>query len=132
MSKDPSTKVGACVANGKKLISIGYNGFSSKVEDKNEWLEDRETKYKLVIHAEINALLNCRERSMLENATLYVYPLFPCSSCAAVLSNSGIKRIVVGLNDKASNSPLKEKFMEDAKFIFNSAGIMLDVYKFNE
>jgi len=30
-SKDPSTKVGAIITRGKKLISVGYNGFPENV-----------------------------------------------------------------------------------------------------
>jgi dCMP deaminase len=33
-SKDPSTKVGSVIAQGKQLVSLGYNGFPASCEDK--------------------------------------------------------------------------------------------------
>jgi dCMP deaminase len=121
MSKDPSTKVGACIANGKKLLSVGYNGFSSPIEDKEEWYLDRETKYSLTVHAEINAILSCREPQLLKGATLYVYPLYPCASCSSIIANSGITRVVT--LEGPTSSPSWEKFREQALFCFSKANI---------
>lgn len=91
-SKDPSTKCGAVIANGKKVISLGYNGFAAGCDDNPEIYNDRERKYKRVLHAEQNALLtaNCT----LLNTTCYVWPMPPCSTCTAMLIQAGIKRIV--------------------------------------
>ena len=51
-SKDPSTQVGAAIVdNDRRVISVGYNGFPKGVAD-NERLEDREEKYKMIVHAE--------------------------------------------------------------------------------
>ena len=53
-SKDPSTKCGA-IAIGKhmQILSVGFNGFPRKIEDTAERLNDRPTKYSLMVHAEI-------------------------------------------------------------------------------
>ena len=62
-SKDPSTKVGACIVNqDKKIVGIGYNGFPMGCSD-DEFPWDREgdyleCKYPYVVHAEPNAILN--------------------------------------------------------------------------
>ena len=56
-SKDPSTKVGAIIVDDdKRVISVGYNGFPKGVRD-DERLDDRQEKYKIIVHAERNALL---------------------------------------------------------------------------
>ena len=95
-SKDPSTKVGACIVNEKKrIVGIGYNGLPYGCNDdefpwerKGEFLD---TKYPYVVHAEPNAILN--STTPLDNATLYV-TLFPCNECAKLIIQSGIKEVV--------------------------------------
>ena len=56
-SKDPSTQVGAVIANPhtKRVVSMGYNGFPSGVGDHDHRLENREIKYEMIVHAETNA-----------------------------------------------------------------------------
>jgi dCMP deaminase len=57
-SKDPSTKVGAVIVDkNRRVVSLGYNGFPKGVKDTIEKLEDREQKYKHMVHAERNAML---------------------------------------------------------------------------
>ena len=93
MSKDPSTKVGAVIkAPNKTIISTGYNGFPSDVEDKEDWYKDREIKYKLIVHAEMNTLKHAKQ--IPEGSTLYIYPLLPCYECAKEIVKTGIKKVV--------------------------------------
>jgi len=93
-SKDPSTQVGAVITNPNKTIaSVGYNGFPAEVEDKVEWLQDRDEKLKRMLHAEHNALKHCSHTDV-SGATIYVYPLRPCFDCAAKIRVSGIRRVV--------------------------------------
>ena len=90
-SKDPSTKVGAVIAdNRRRIISVGYNGFPAGVRDVA--LEDRDFKYNRVVHAELNALLFAR--GPVVGATLYVWPMPPCSRCAGPIIQAGIARVV--------------------------------------
>lgn len=90
-SKDPSTKVGAVIADGKKVMGLGYNGFAQGVKDDPERYANREMKYKLVVHAERNAILFSRKT---EGCTLYTWPFGCCSECAALVIQAGIKRAV--------------------------------------
>ena len=93
-SKDPSTQVGAVITHtrSKRVVSMGFNGFPAGVEDTRERLDDRETKYEMVVHAEQNALMFAGDRA--EGATLYVHPLPPCARCAVMIIQAGIKRVV--------------------------------------
>ena len=96
-SKDPSTKIGA-VAVGKKgqVLSQGYNGFPRGIEDKVEYYRDRETKYKYVVHAEMNVIYNATYHGVsLEGTTLYVTGLPVCSDCAKGIIQVGITRVVM-------------------------------------
>lgn len=116
-SKDPSTKVGACIVNAqKRIIGIGYNGFPYGCND-DEFPWGREgdfldCKYPYVVHAEPNAILN--STTSLQGATLYV-SLFPCNECAKLIIQSGIKEIVY-MDDKYSGTPsdVASKKMLDA------------------
>src|SRR5688500_6959549 len=57
-SKDPSTKAGAVIVDpSNRVISLGFNGLPKGVLDSKERLENREVKYKLILHAETNAIL---------------------------------------------------------------------------
>ncbi len=119
-SKDPVTKVGACIVNAdKRIIGIGYNGFpygcSDDVFPWGKVGENLDTKYPYVVHAEPNAILN--STSSLKGATLYV-TLFPCNECAKLIIQSGIKHIVY-MSDKYkhSDSNLASRKM------FDSAGV---------
>ncbi len=96
-SKDPSTKVGAViVGNKKEVLSQGFNGFPRNIDDTNERYNDRKTKYKFVVHAEMNAIYNATySGTSLDGATLYVYGLPICLECAKGIIQVGIKRVVV-------------------------------------
>ena len=92
-SKDPSTKCGAVIVNSQnEIVSVGFNGFPRGVEDTEERLNDRETKYAMTLHAERNAILFARQS--LNGCTIYTWPLQCCSECAAMVIQSGIRRHV--------------------------------------
>lgn len=91
-SKDPSTKVGAVVVSpDKKRVSTGYNGFPQRIEDTRERLDNREVKYSLTIHAEMNAILSAQ--TSLQGWSLYT-TLMPCDRCFVHVIQAGIKRVV--------------------------------------
>ncbi|MHA2063100.1 MAG: deoxycytidylate deaminase [Candidatus Thorarchaeota archaeon] len=92
-SKDPSTQVGCVIADDdKKVVAIGYNGFPKGIEDSEERLNDRETKYKYVVHSEPNAFANAN--GSVKGCTIYTYPFAPCAECMKLIITNGIKRVV--------------------------------------
>lgn len=94
-SLDPSTKVGAVIVDDKKrIVSVGFNGFPRGIAD-NDRLKDKGSKYEIILHAEINALSFAQRN--LEGCTLYVWPLPPCSRCAAQIIQNGVSRVVAPL-----------------------------------
>lgn len=101
-SKDPSTKVGAVMVNDlREVVGLGYNGFPRGVADTSERLENREIKYEMVVHAEVNAMINAGHRA--RGATLYVWPSFGipsiCSNCCKAVIQAGVKRVVGAVPD---------------------------------
>lgn len=120
-SKDPSTKVGAVIVDGDyRILSVGYNGFPRGVDDSEDRLCNREVKYPLVVHAESNAIAAAaRTGTSLVNATLVVSSLYPCSTCAGLIAQSGIRRVIA---PRISNERWKAS-NDAARLIFNEAGV---------
>ena len=104
-SKDPSTQVGAVTVGGKKeVLSQGFNGFPRGIEDTPERYNHRETKYKFVVHAEMNAIYNATySGTSLDGATLYIYGLPICSECAKGIIQVGIKKVVIEKSKELDN-----------------------------
>lgn len=96
-SKDPSTKVGSVIVDDRRVVvGMGYNGFPRGVEDTDRRLQDRTTKYAMIVHAELNAILEAGSRA--RGGTIYVYPAFGipplCTGCAKAVIQAGITRVV--------------------------------------
>lgn len=94
-SKDPSRKIGA-VAIGPQgqVLAQGYNGFPRGINDTFKRYDHRETKYKYVVHAEMNCIYNAADNGVsLRGADLYVTGLPTCSECAKGVIQVGIKRV---------------------------------------
>ena len=121
-SKDPSRKIGAVAVGSKgQILSQGYNGFPRGIADSVERYNDKETKYRYVVHAEMNVIYNATYNGIsLDGATLYVTGLPVCSECAKGIIQTGVKRVVM----RATDVPEKWfiSFATTAK-MFNEANI---------
>lgn len=130
-SKDPSSKVGAAIVDGEgRVLGTGYNGLPRGVEDLPERLENREHKYPMIAHAELNAILGCTLRP--KKATLYVTPIPPCSECTKAIIQSGIHRLVIGVTEKYKTGPWREQFDRYSKVMLDESGVNISMYEFNE
>lgn len=117
-SKDPSTKVGAVVVRPDRTVaSMGYNGFPRGVDDDPARYADRPTKYRLVCHAEANAIVSAREP--LAGCSIYVSPFPPCAECAKLVIQSGIRRVVAPVSDVER---WRESF-ETSALMFRESGV---------
>lgn len=96
LSKDPRTKVGAIALDDEfGILSAGYNGFPRGVFDNPQLLLDRVEKHKRVVHAEENVVAQAARAGVsLKGCTVIVSGLFPCSRCAGLLIQAGVKRVV--------------------------------------
>lgn len=122
-SKDPSTQVGAVIVDVKRrVLAVGYNGFPRGVEDDPRTLADRDQKYSLTVHAEMNAILNSGAFSRLEGSTLYS-TLFPCNECAKAIVQAGVYRVVTHRPD---NKRWKESH-QVASDIFSQARVVVTI-----
>lgn len=128
-SKDPSVKVGAVAVGAKgQILSQGYNGFPRGVKDTNDRYEDREQKYKYVVHGEMNAIYNaCHSGASLDGATLYVTGLPVCSECAKGIIQVGIKKVIM---EYPQNIPDRWRTsMQTTAEMFKEAGVSFLCYE---
>lgn len=121
MSKDPSTKVGAIALDENfNIISTGYNGFPRGVNDDRERYLDKQTKYMLVSHAEMNVVAQAAYAGRsLKGSTVIVTQLFPCTTCTKLLIQAGVKTVI------APNT-IEGKWGDEAKWsklMFDEAGV---------
>lgn len=118
LSKDPSTQVGAYISSpDHRPISFGFNGFPRGIAD-DARLYTRELKYDMIIHAEMNALLNAN--GSVKDGTLYMYPMLPCSRCAVMLIQAGIKKVYAPM---ALSQDRWQAEMNLTRNLFEEAGI---------
>lgn len=106
MSKDPSTRVGSIIVGPEREGPLcgGFNGLPRGIADTPERLNDRETKLKLIVHAEENALLTAARLGIrLLGCTLYlaatddsglVWGGAPCLRCSCRVIQAGIREVV--------------------------------------
>lgn len=127
-SYDPSTKVGAVIIpKNCDVPIIGWNGFPRGVKDSTERYDNRELKYDLVVHAEMNAILNATRHGInIKGGTLYV-SFICCHNCAKCVTQSGIKKVYY----KPSSDEFLERWknsIEITQLIFKEAGVELIKY----
>ena len=105
MSKDPSTQVGAVmVGSDREILSTGFNGFPRGIEDTLERLTNRDLKLSLIVHAEMNAILQAARNGVsTKGRKLYlaatdgggqVWGGPPCTRCTVEIIQSGVSEII--------------------------------------
>lgn len=125
-SKDPSTKVGAVLVGENNLVvGLGYNGFARGVVDSDERLNDRELKYKFIVHAEVNAIIMAGEKA--KGATMYVWPSFMipcvCHDCCKVAIQAGVVEIVGYNPEDMSRAERWKDSIAASKIMCDEAGV---------
>ena len=123
-SKDPSSKISAIAIDPDKrvLLSAGYNGFPRGIADTPERLNNRTEKLKLMVHSEMNMIMNATYNGVsLNSSKVFVYGLPVCSECAKGIIQVGVSEVLMMI-DKEVSSHWKESF-ERTKSLFNEAGV---------
>ena len=122
-SKDPSSKIGAIAVGSKgQVLAQGYNGFPRGIEDSEIRFENKELKYKYVVHAEMNLIYNASYNGVsLDGSTVYVTGLPVCSECAKGLIQVGVREVIMPTQE---DTP--DKWVESfqlSKELFEEAGV---------
>lgn len=125
-SKDPSRKVGAVIIGSRgEILSQGYNGFPRGVRDDDKRLRNREMKRQLIVHAEVNAILNAAYNGTnVAGSTLYVYGLPPCCDCTKAIIQSGISKVNIMASGDipdhwVESFEISKLMLKEAKINFN-------------
>ena len=93
-SKDPSRGVGSVIVSPmRQVLATGYNGLPRGFEDHPDRLQ-RPVKYDLIVHAEMNAIIQCARNGVSPvGATIYS-SFSPCIHCSLSIVQAGINRVV--------------------------------------
>ena len=126
-SKDPSRKIGAIAVRDRKILATGYNVFPKGIEDTAERYNNREIKYRDVVHAEMNCIYNAAANGIsLKDSTLYIHGLPVCGDCALGIIQAGVSRVVA---ISGSTPDRWKEAIDKTDEIFKEAGV---VYEFTE
>lgn len=109
--------VGCIIVRDKQILSTGYSGSPKGIEHCSDAGHEMEDNHCIrTTHAEANALCQAAKNGTpINNGTLYC-SMTPCYSCAKMIINSGIVKVIVYQDYHAS---------EKTKIIFKKAGIEL-------
>lgn len=125
-SRDPSTRSGAVIVRPDKTVaSLGYNGFPRGIADDPARYADRDVKYSMVIHSEMNAILN-HAGERLRGYTLFQYPFIPCDRCCVHVIQAGITRVVAPAME--THPERWRAQMQIALDLFEEAGVEFKSY----
>ncbi|MCK4422143.1 cytidine/deoxycytidylate deaminase family protein [candidate division WOR-3 bacterium] len=121
-------QVGAVLVRNKRILTTGYNGPPAGIEhcdkrggclrDELNIPSGERMELSRAIHAEQNAIIQAAKMGIsIENSTLYV-TTHPCFTCAKMLINAGVKKIIYkeGYPDSFSKGILKEAQVEVKQF----------------
>ncbi|MBI5275437.1 MAG: dCMP deaminase family protein [Burkholderiales bacterium] len=125
-SKDHRARNGACIVTPEhRIVGVGYNGLPRGCDDADPvyWSDNDadpyESRHSYVVHAEINAILNCVVLP-LNRATIYATQ-FPCPRCAQAIIQAGINKVVY-LREK----PHHAQSNAAARKMFTAAGLTVE------
>lgn len=94
-SKDPSTVNGAVISDNQNVVrGLGYNGFLRGLQDVPEHWDNRPEKYRRVVHAERNAILN--SSGSVKGCKMHIWSsrdYFSCEECATEIIQAGISEV---------------------------------------
>ncbi|MDR0696784.1 MAG: dCMP deaminase family protein [Christensenellaceae bacterium] len=121
-------QVGAVIVRDKRILTTGYNGAPSGLlscKEKEECLRTQlgiksGTRHEIcyAVHAEQNAIIQAARTGIsVQNAILYCTHQ-PCSICAKIIINSGIRRVIYkhGYPDDFSCKMFEEAQVEIVKY----------------
>ncbi|MDR0334670.1 MAG: cytidine/deoxycytidylate deaminase family protein [Methanomassiliicoccaceae archaeon] len=116
-------QVGAVIVKDKRVLTTGYNGSPKGTMHCEELgcIRDQQnipsgTRHELCrgVHAEQNAVIQAAYFGIsIDGATIYT-TTYPCSMCAKILINAGIKEIIYA---ESYMDDLSKKLFEETKII---------------
>jgi dCMP deaminase len=132
-SKDRSTKVGAVAVDDHFCIKgSGYNGFPRGTNDDVDARHERPLKYRWTVHAEMNVIAQAA-RPVLGGTTLILTSLHPCATCAGMIIQAGIRRVLTRKTEEVKRVVEgRQDWDEEAAIameMFKEAGVVVEYYE---
>ncbi len=126
-SKDRNRKVGAVIVDeNNRIVSTGYNGFPSGINDDIDARHERPAKYLFTEHAERNALYSAVNHGIKTKGCTMILEWYPCADCARGIIQSGLKKVVCSppdFTDDRWGSSFKA-----SEEMFKEAGVIIEHY----
>ena len=120
-SKDPSRGVGAViVSQNHQIVATGFNGLPRGIEDTPQRLQ-RPVKYDLVVHAELNAIIQCARNGVTPIGCTIYSSFSPCVHCAIAIAQAGLSRVITYRLDE--DDERWGESISKAMAVFEEAGI---------
>ncbi len=125
-SKDPSRGVGAIIVSpAKQIISTGFNGLPQGIADNPQRLV-RPVKYDLMLHAELNAIVQCARNGVTPRGCTIYCTFSPCVQCSLAIIQCGIAEVVT--HEMAGGDEHWQHSLALAREMFAEAGVGYRVF----
>jgi len=123
-SSDPHEHKNGCVITDDqhRILGVGYNGSIQGIDD-SKIPGTRPEKYMWLVHAEQNAIMF--SNGLLTGGTAYVTGP-PCSTCAKMLAQKGISRIVYSAQECVC---VHDNDFQATLNMLKMAGVSIESYK---
>lgn len=120
-SKDPSRGVGALIVTpNRQIVATGFNGLPRGFEDTDDRLQ-RPNKYDFVVHAELNALIQCARNGVSPIGCTMYSSFSPCVNCAITIVQAGISTVITHELESSDERWLES--IEKSVGVFAESGI---------
>jgi deoxycytidylate deaminase len=115
------TKIGA-VIQANDISVWGINGLPPGMHPDHIHFPN---KNKYVVHAETRAILKYPQAGSLfhPDSCIYIWGLAPCTTCATLIAEKGIRRCIAVVAAESKNKEIWEEEAEISKFIFDECDI---------
>lgn len=127
-SPDPSTQNAALlVSDSGFILSKAVNEFPDGVKYSPERWE-RPLKYKIIEHAERNALFDLAKKGIRTEGLVMVCPWAACSDCARAIIQCGIRKLVTHKQAHDRSPEFWQKEIEVAFVMLREANVEIEMY----
>ena len=116
-------KVGAIIVKDNRIISVGYNGMPTGWDNECEERQVEEGEFEAhvwyktkpeVIHAEMNAIAKVAASTESADGASMFCTHTPCTECAKMIVQAGIKEVFVGQVYESDNYHSGEDLLEES------------------
>ncbi len=126
-SNHPTTKVGALLISGEKIILKGKNVLPEGVKERPERFEG-ENRHLYPNHAERDLIYAAAKIGLKTAKKTLVTPLHPCLQCANAIISSGISTVILHQQKIERTRAGWQKEMIEAAKVLNEAGVRVILY----